>query len=199
MSVHRHLLRAVLGAALALGLVAAPGPADAVTSSGGGTAGTRSAPVTAPLTPPPAAKPATPPGWIPLPAQTGTGRRIVYSMSTPQHIWVVDGKGRVIRQFKTSGRVDKPRVGTYRVFSKSLRGSNPSYGVTFRYMIRFTYGRSAAIGFHSVPRYRDGTLMHPLSQLGLPVGAGGCPHLAGPDARWLYSWAGIGTKVVVVR
>ncbi len=195
---HRPVARAALAAALVLGLAGAPGGAVAATPPSGGQ---NPAPATStPLTPPaPKPRPAAKPGWIPLPANSGTGRRIVYSMATPQHIWVVDGAGRVIRQFKTSGRVDKPRVGTYRVFSKSARGSNPYYRVTFRYMIRFTYGRSAAIGFHSVPRYYDGSLMHPLSKLGLPVGAGGCPHLAGPDARWLYSWAGIGTKVVVVR
>jgi lipoprotein-anchoring transpeptidase ErfK/SrfK len=41
--------------------------------------------------------------------------------------------------------------------------------------------------------------MHPLTKLGKPVGRGGCPHSADPDARFLYRWAGIGTKVVVVR
>jgi lipoprotein-anchoring transpeptidase ErfK/SrfK len=199
--VHRLVARGLVAVALVVGVTAAPGSALAVTSGAGGPS-TAPVPTSSPLTPPkpkPAATPATRPGWIPLPARSGTGRRIVYSMATPQHVWVVDGAGRVIRQFKTSGRVDKPRAGTYRVFSKSARGSNPYYRVTFRYMIRFTYGRSAAIGFHSVPRYYNGALMHPLSKLGLPVGAGGCPHLAGPDARWLYSWTGIGTKVVVVR
>lgn len=193
------VLRLGLGAALVLGLASAPPAAVAATSGAGGVA-TPSVPTSSPLLPPkPVVRPTAKPGAIPLPAHSGTGRRIVYSMATPQHVWVVDGAGRVLRQFKTSGRVDTPRAGTYRVFSKSELGSNPYYRVTFRYMIRFTYGRSAAIGFHSVPRYYDGTLVHPLSQLGQPVGAGGCPHLAGPDAHWLYSWAGVGTKVVVVR
>ncbi len=181
--------------ALVLGLTAAPGPAVASSSPGGATT---PVPTTAPVTPPQATTPVRP-GWIPLPAHSGAGRRIVYSMAMPQHVWVVDGRGRVVRQFAVAGRTDRPGAGTYRVFSKSLRGVSSTYGVTFRHMIRFAHGASAAIGFHSIPRYRDGYLVHPASMLGLPVGWGGCPHLTERDARWLYSWAGIGTKVVVVR
>lgn len=189
------LVRALVVAALLLAGLAVPAQA----ASSGGTTTTSGATTSTRLTPPPAVKPAHPAWWRPLPANSGTGRRIVYSMRLPQHVWVVDGAGRVLRQFKASGRVDTPRAGTYRIYSKSERGSNPYYGVTFRYMMRFTFGRSAAIGFHSVPRTYSGALVHPLSQLGQPVGQGGCPHLAGPDAKWLFSWAGVGTKVVVLR
>ena len=191
-----RVVRAAVVAALLLAGLAVPAYAET-----SGTSTTSGATTSTRLTPPPAAKPkpTQPSWWRPVPANSGTGRRVIYSMKTPQHVWVIDGKGRVLRQFKASGRVDTPRAGTYRVYSKSERGSNPYYGVTFRYMIRFTYGRAAAIGFHSVPRTYSGALVHPLSQLGQPVGQGGCPHLAGPDAKWLYSWAGIGTKVVVLR
>lgn len=193
-----RLARAAAAASLLLVALVVPAPAQAATSSSGSTT-TSGALLSAPRTPPPATKPSVPSWWRPVPANSGTGRRIVYSMKVPQQVWVIDGAGRVLRQFKASGRTDTPRAGSYRVYSKSELGSNPDYGVTFRYMIRFTYGRAAAIGFHSIPRTYDGELVHPLSQLGQPVGEGGCPHLAGPDARWLYSWAGVGTKVVVVR
>jgi lipoprotein-anchoring transpeptidase ErfK/SrfK len=196
-----RLARAAAVASLLLAGLVVPASAQAATPPSGPTT-TSGALLTAPLAPPappPAAEPSVPSWWRPVPANSGTGRRIVYSMKVPQQVWVIDGAGRVLRQFKASGRTDTPRAGTYRVYSKSERSSNPEYGVTFRYMIRFTYGRAAAIGFHSIPRTYDGDLVHPLSQLGQPVGEGGCPHLAGPDARWLYSWAGIGTKVVVVR
>ena len=193
-----RLARAAAVASLLLAAAVVPTSAQAATPPSGPTTDS-SAPISAPRTPPAPPKAAHPPGWLPLPKNSGTGRRIVYSMKLPQHVWVVDGAGRVIRQFKASGRTDTPRAGTYRVFSKSERGSNPYYGVTFRYMIRFTVGRSAAIGFHSVPRTYDGRLVHPLAQLGQAVGEGGCPHLAGPDAHWLYRWAGVGTKVVVLR
>ena len=41
--------------------------------------------------------------------------------------------------------------------------------------------------------------MQSLAQLGQAVGKGGCPHSADADAKYLYTWAGIGTKVVVTR
>jgi hypothetical protein len=135
----------------------------------------------------------------PVPARSGSGRRIVYRERSPQHVWLVDRHGRVVRDFPVSGRKDWPRPGTYRVFSKSPRSWSPTYGVTFRWMVRFAHGRSAAIGFHTIPRYRSGRLMHPVAKLGRPVGRGGCPHSADADARFLYRWASIGTKVVVLR
>lgn len=134
-----------------------------------------------------------------LPPGSGSGRRIVYTEQVPQHIWLVNADGRVERDFAASGRRDWPRAGVYHVFSKSAWGSNPGYGVTFRWMVRFTIGHTAAIGFHSIPRYRDGRPMQTLAQLGQAVGRGGCAHSADPDARYLFDWARIGTKVVVLR
>jgi hypothetical protein len=114
-------------------------------------------------------------------------------------VWLVDGRGRVVRDFPVSGRKDWPRPGAYRVFSKSPRSWSSTYGVTFRWMVRFAHGHRADIGFHTIPRYPSGKKMQRLSSLGRPVGRGGCPHSADEDARFLYRWASVGTKVVVVR
>jgi lipoprotein-anchoring transpeptidase ErfK/SrfK len=134
-----------------------------------------------------------------VPKHSGTGRRIVYSERTPQHAWLIDGHGKVVRDFAVSGRKDWPRTGTYRVFSKSPRSWSTTYGVSFRWMVRFAQGHNASIGFHTIPRYPSGKKMQRLNQLGQPVGRGGCPHSADADAKFLYRWATIGTKVVVVR
>jgi lipoprotein-anchoring transpeptidase ErfK/SrfK len=134
-----------------------------------------------------------------LPAHSGTGRRIVYSERVPQHIWLVDAHGTVVRDFAASGRAAWPRVGTYRVRSRSASSYSTTYRVSFRWMVRFAYGHHAWIGFHTIPRYASGRLMHPVSQLGQAVGRGGCPHSSDANARFLYSWAHIGTKVVVLR
>lgn len=151
-------------------------------------------------TTPPAPTTTTPPvASRPVPRHSGTGRRIVYSERTPQHVWLVAASGRVVRDFAVSGRKDWPRPGSYRVFSKSPRSYSTTYGVSFRWMVRFAHGHSASIGFHTIPRYGSGRLMHPLRKLGRPVGRGGCPHSADPDAKFLYRWASLGTKVVVVR
>jgi hypothetical protein len=144
-------------------------------------------------------KPSPHPAHLAVPARSGSGRRIVYSERLPQHAWLVDAHGRVARDFAVSGRIDTPHAGTFHVFSKSPSSSNAHYGVTFRWMVRFAVGRSAAIGFHSIPRYYDGRSMQTLAQLGLPVGKGGCPHSADADAEFLYRWANVGTTVVVLH
>lgn len=137
-------------------------------------------------------------GHRPLPAHSGTGRRIVYTEKTPQHVWLVEADGTIVRDYAGSGRADWPRPGTYHVFSKSRYTSAP--GLTFAYMTRFAHGRTASIGFHTIPRYAGTTrLTHPVSQLGLPVGHGGCVHLTDAGAAFLYRWARIGTTVVVLR
>ncbi len=97
-----------------------------------------------------------------------------------------------------SGRADWPRPGTYHVFSQSTATTAP--GLTFRYMTRFAHGRTASIGFHTIPKYAGtNRYTHPVSQLGLNVGRGGCVHLTDADAKLLYRWVDIGTTVVVVR
>ena len=135
---------------------------------------------------------------VPLPAHSGSGRRIVYVMGKHEHVWLVEADGRVVRDMPGSGRADWPRAGTYHVFSQSRYSSAP--GLTFAFMTRFAHGRKADIGFHTIPRYNgSGRLTHPVSQLGLPVGHGGCVHLADKDAAYLYRWAHVGTTVVVIH
>lgn len=136
---------------------------------------------------------------VPLPRASGTGRRIVYSEKVPQHVWLVDVRGCVVRDFAASGRKDWPRPGTYHVFSTSPTSSSGVYGVRFRWMVRFAHGRAASIGFHTIPTYADGRYTHPVSQLGLAVGHGGCVHSTDADALFLYRWAPVGTTVVVLR
>jgi lipoprotein-anchoring transpeptidase ErfK/SrfK len=193
----RRLLAPVLVAALASGaLLGAAAPADAVSPPDHVTSApvaTRHALPRATTAPPKAA------AHRPVPARSGSGRRIVYSEKLPQHIWLVNADGSIARDFAASGRANWPRTGTFRVYSKSPRSNNARYGVTFRWMVRFTIGHSSAIGFHSIPRYYNGKPMQSVAQLGQAVGKGGCPHSADADAKYLYAWAGIGTKVVVIR
>ena len=206
MTLRARGLVAVLGLTLAADLLAGA-PADAARPTSG------SAPVATarPSEPASGTHPATTArtastvraaAYVPrlaLPRRSGSGRRIVYSERLPQHIWLVDAHGAVVRDFAASGRADWPRAGTYRVRSKSSRSWSTTYGVSFRWMVRFTYGHHAWIGFHTIPRYSSGRLMHPVSQLGKPVGRGGCPHSADANAKFLYHWAGLGTKVVVLH
>jgi len=111
---------------------------------------------------------------------------------------VLDRYGCTIRDYKVTGRADWPRPGSYKVFSKSRSTSSAKYHVTFNYMVRFAHGRTTAIGFHDIPK-RNGRPIQTVRSLGQPLGHGGCVRAATPNAKWLYGWAGIGTRVYVVR
>ena len=138
----------------------------------------------------------TPPSFPALPGGSGEGRRVVYSIEQ-QRVWWVEADGRVVNSYLVSGRRNTPARGTYSVFSKS-RNAWSTNGVTMEYMIRFTWGRSLAIGFHSIPRDRYGRPIQSEAQLGQPLSAG-CIRQRDADAAALWNWAPVGTKVVVVK
>ncbi len=133
-----------------------------------------------------------------LPADSGVGRRIVYSQHRG-HVWVVGADGRVVRDYPVTGRIGRPSPGSYRVFSKSPTAVNPTAKVRFDLMVRFAHGiTGAAIGFHTIPRWYDGRPIQRVDQLGQMIGAGGCVRQSKADARWLYRWASVGDRVVVL-
>lgn len=115
-------------------------------------------------------------------------------------LWVMNKKNEVVYRFPIVGRWDRPVKGEYKVFSKSERSGNPNSKVTFDHMTRFAYGNDGktAIGFHSIPKYYNGEMMHSVDQLGLPIATGGCVRMAAEDAEKLYEWSKIGDLVVVL-
>jgi len=134
-----------------------------------------------------------------LPANSGSGRRVVYSKSR-QRLWVVDSSGKVIKTHLVSGRQTPrdPAPGNYKVWSRSRYThsiNNPS--ITWGYMVRFAWGaRGGNIGFHEIP-WQYGHPVQSVSQLGTPL-SGGCVRQAKPDAIWMWNWAQLGTRVVVL-
>ena len=133
----------------------------------------------------------------PVPVRSGTGRRIVYA-NRQQRVWVINEQNEVIRTFLVSGMLGQPGKGTFRVFSKSPTSYSPEFaGVTFRYMTRFAIGRNGGnIGFHEIP-VRNNKPMQTVEELGAFKGSG-CLRSSTQDAIFIYQWAKIGTKVVVV-
>lgn len=130
-------------------------------------------------------------------ADTGTGRRVVYGKFF-QHVWLFDDAGNVIRDYAVSGRWDQPDPGTYFVYSKSLFTCNVIHAdVCMRYMVRFATGPLGGnIGFHEIP-VRNGKPLQPDSLLGTPQ-SDGCVRQATADAQFMWDFAQVGTKVVVV-
>ena len=127
-----------------------------------------------------------------------TGRRIVYDKAL-MTVWAMNEADEVVYRFPVVGRWDRPVKGKYEIFSQSMHSGNPNSKVTFNHMTRFAYGNDGktAIGFHSIPLYYDGSMMHSTDQLGLPIATGGCVRMAAEDAEKLYEWAEVGDTVYV--
>jgi len=133
----------------------------------------------------------------PVPIKSGTGRRIVYA-NRQQRVWVINADNEVIRTFPVSGMLGQPGNGTFSVFSKSPTSFSPEFaGVSFRFMTRFAIGRNGGnIGFHEIP-IRNSKPMQTVDELGAFKGSG-CLRSSTQDALFIYQWATLGTKVVVV-
>ncbi len=132
-------------------------------------------------------------GDVAAPRGTGEGRRVVFDMSR-QRVWLVDDD-EVLRTYLVSGSVtDNLGPGTYEVFSRSRHASGID-GSSMDFMVRFTEGDNAAIGFHDIPEM-GGEPVQTREQLGTPR-SHGCVRQARPDAVALWRFAPVGTPVVV--
>jgi lipoprotein-anchoring transpeptidase ErfK/SrfK len=135
----------------------------------------------------------------PVPAASGSGRRIVFDMSS-QRVWLVDrrsGRDVVVRTYPVSGSLtDNLSAGTYSVYSRSANAWGIDDSGSMRYMVRFAHGDNAAIGFHDIP-VLHGRPVQTRAQLGVPR-SHGCIRQWRPDAQALWRFAPVGTRVVVV-
>lgn len=132
-----------------------------------------------------------------LPADSGSGKRVVFDISD-QRVWLVAPGDHVKRTYLVSGSIyDNLHPGTYSVYSKSRHAIAYNYKETMKYMVRFTHGQNAAIGFHAIPVDHSGHKVQTRAELGTPR-SDGCIRQALPDAKALWRFAPVGTKVVVL-
>jgi hypothetical protein len=158
----------------------------------GGTAGTT------PVGPTTSGGRADAPTQVPVPASSGTGRRIVFSQHL-QRVWLVGARDdRVHKTYPVSGSVtDNLRPGTYSVYSRSRHATGIADSGVMAYFVRFTRGPTgAAIGFDSIPT-KHGRPVQTATQLGTPQ-SHGCIRQWKPDAIALWHFAPVETVVVVV-
>ena len=131
-----------------------------------------------------------------LPPDSGSGRRAVFSISR-QRVWIVSAAGKPWRTYPVSGSVyDNLEPGTYKVFSRSEHAKGIDDSGTMQWFVRFTKGPRAAIGFHDIP-VDKGKRVQTRAQLGTPL-SHGCIRQAEPDAKAMWRFARLGTKVVVI-
>lgn len=132
-----------------------------------------------------------------LPGESGAGKRIVYDISA-QHVWLVSADNEVMRHYPVSGGRDESLLqpGRYDVYSKSRHAVSYNLRETMNYMVRFSHGESAPIGFHDVPTSPDGRLVQTRAALGSARSAG-CIRQWSTDARALWRFSEVGSSVVV--
>ena len=139
-----------------------------------------------PTNPPPSTTTTTtiPPEEV-LPANSGSGRRVVYDKNR-QRVWTVEEDGTVSKTHLVSGRLtwNQPLPGTYEVFSRSRHTCNiKNPHICWGYMVRFTKGPGGDnIGFHEIPtNLQTGAKLQSESQLGTALSAG-CVRQRASDA-----------------
>ena len=114
-----------------------------------------------------------------------------------QRVWLVAASGDVRRTYLVSGSLtDNLGPGSYEVYSTSEQAWGIDDSGTMKYMVRFTQGERAAIGFHDIP-VKDGQKVQTRGQLGTPQ-SHGCIRQWRPDAKALWDFAPVGTAVEVV-
>ena len=134
-----------------------------------------------------------PPG---APPDSGSGRRVIFSHQR-HRVWLIESDGSISGNFFVSGRADKPKPGTYQVFSMSRHTIAGHDDIRMEYMVRFTWGIEQAIGFHNIPIDGFGEAMQSEAQLGT-YQSEGCVRLRDDQAAALFTWAKVGTEVVVI-
>jgi lipoprotein-anchoring transpeptidase ErfK/SrfK len=134
----------------------------------------------------------------PLPANSGTGKRVVYERRG-QRVWAVDENEQVVRSWLVSGsKYGNEQPGTHEVYSRSEESSAWNHKARLPLMIRYQKTAIGAIGFHGIPTHvSDGTAYQTEAELGTRL-SGGCQRQANPDAAFLWAFAPVGTKVVVI-
>lgn len=131
-----------------------------------------------------------------LPPDSGTGRRIVFS-ETAQRVWLVDADETVRRTYLVSGSLtDNLHPGSYEVYSKSRWAVGVDDSGVMQYYVRFAHGPHSTIGFHTIPTHL-GHALQSVKDLGTPQ-SHGCIRQRTSDAIALWSFAPVGTHVVVV-
>ncbi|MEU9439688.1 hypothetical protein AB0D42_01910 [Streptomyces sp. NPDC048304] len=135
--------------------------------------------------------PATPktPAAPALPDDSGTGRRIVYSLSG-KRVWLVDATGKPTRTFTVWPGTVSPQPGRYSVTvrTQSLRGSD---GVEIEHVVYFTKAQGVNIAFSNA---LDGSSPPPADGKKL-----GGIRLHKEDGAALWSFGDQGTSVTVVK
>lgn len=124
-----------------------------------------------------------------LPADSGTGARVVYALGD-RRVWLVDAREKVTRTFAVMPSAVNPRPGVYRVGSRSgsIKGSD---GVLIEHVVRFAMADGdVPVGFSAA---QDGSMQSPD-----PTLKTGGVRMKRADGDAMWTFATVGARVVVV-
>ncbi|MFF9568197.1 hypothetical protein [Streptomyces sp. NPDC014685] len=125
-----------------------------------------------------------------LPADSGTGQRVVYALAD-RRVWIVDASGKATRTFEVTPSALNPLPGTYRVSTRSGPPTKGSDGVMIEHVVRFAVVEGISVGFSAAV---DGSMKSPD-----PTLKTGGVRMSRDDGDAMWEFARVGTKVVVVR
>ncbi|MER7464373.1 hypothetical protein [Streptomyces sp. NPDC097981] len=148
----------------------------------------KAAPQAATPAPVPSAHAADPAKPVAVPAESGTGSRVVYSVGL-KRVWLVGESGQALKSFPVKPSTAHPKPGTYLVNSRAGTATG-SDGVPIEHIVRFATADGVVVGFSSRV---DGQMPEP--DPNKKTGGIRMTRLDG-DAMWAF--ATTNSKVVVV-
>ncbi|MEV6650358.1 hypothetical protein [Streptomyces sp. NPDC051219] len=127
-------------------------------------------------------------GTTAVPANSGTGLRVVYSLSA-KRVWLVGGAGEPAKTFEVMPSTVSPAPGTYKVTSRSgkITGSD---GIPIEHVVRFASVDNVNIGFSAAV---DGSVPTPD-----PARKTGGIRMTRGGGNAMWTFATISSKIVVV-
>lgn len=133
----------------------------------------------------------------PLPDNSGSGRRVVYDRAG-QRVWAVATDGTILRSWLVTGSTySNEQPGAHTVYSRSDMSTAWNGKAWLPMMIRYQKTEIGHIGFHGIPLHvSDNSPYQTTEQLGTRL-SGGCQRQHNLDAKFLWSFAEVGTTVVV--
>jgi lipoprotein-anchoring transpeptidase ErfK/SrfK len=134
----------------------------------------------------------------PLPENSGTGKRVVYERIS-QRVWAVSDDGEIVRSWLVAGsQYNNEMPGTHYIYSRSEQSTAWNGRAILPLMIRWLQTDIGHIGFHGIPIHvSDGSPYMTEDELGQRL-SGGCQRQSNLDAQFLWQFAPVGTKVVVI-
>ncbi|HRE03294.1 MAG TPA: L,D-transpeptidase, partial [Ilumatobacteraceae bacterium] len=114
-------------------------------------------------------------------------------------VWAVNADNVVVRSYLVAGsQYANEQPGTHKVYSKSEKSTAWNGQAWLPLMVRWLKTERGAIGFHAIPLHvKDNSPYMTDAEMGQRL-SGGCQRQTDLDAKFMWDFAEIGTKVVVI-